>query len=195
MNFKTALVTGATSGIGEAVARLLASKGISLILTGRNGEKLAQLSTELKVPVETVIADLSLPQDRAIVAAKIRTTVPDLIINNAGIGLYGEAVALSKEKQMDIVTLNVEALTDLTLESARVLSEAKRPGVILNVASAAAFTVFPQFALYSASKAFVVQLSESMDWELKSQGIRVLASCPGVVATNFRERAKGGYQR
>jgi short-subunit dehydrogenase len=192
-NFKKALITGASSGIGEALARLLAKQGIALILTGRNRDHLERLKTELEtqVSVETIAADLERPTDRAIVLAKIREAVPDLVVNNAGVGLYGDAVQESKEKQMSILSLNVEALTELTLEAARALTQANAPGIILNVSSVAAFLVFPKFAVYSASKAYVNQFSESLDWELKSKGIRVLATCPGVVATHFRDRAGG----
>ncbi len=193
IKFKKALVTGANSGIGEAVARLLAKQGISLILTGRNLERLQRVQNELKelVPVEIIAADLAQPNERAIVIAKIREAKPDLLINNAGFGSYGDAVTHNKERQLGIITVDVEALADLTLEAARVLTQANLPGVILNVSSASAFLVFPKFAVYSASKAFVNQFSESLDWELKSKGVRVLAACPGIVATRFRENAGG----
>ena len=191
-SFSLALVTGATSGIGEAVSRLLAQKGIALILTGRQKEKLDSLSAELKVPVETVAADLSLPKERAVLAAKIRERVPDLVINNAGLSLYGDLLHSPKEKWTQMIQVNVEALTELSYEAIQALTSAKRKGVILNVASAAARVVpFPGFTVYSASKAFVVHLSESLDAETRAHGIRVLASCPGVVATALRERAGG----
>lgn len=191
--FKRALVTGATSGIGEALARLLAQNGMALILTGRNRERLERLAAELEtqVEVEIIVADLSQPIERAIVAAKIRDSVPDLVVNNAGLGLYGEVIKQSKEKELQMVRVDVEALVDLTLEAARALADSKQSGVILNVSSAVAWVLCPKLAVYSASKAFVNQFSESLDWELKSQGIRVLAACPGVVATRFRERAGG----
>ena len=191
--FKCALVTGATSGIGEAVARLLAEKGIPLLLTGRQKERLDQLAEELgkRVAVETFVADLSSPHEREILLAKIRERAPDLIINNAGLGLYGEAVKYPNAKSLEIVQVNVEALVDVAIEAARTLLAAKRPGVILNVSSAISQLVSPGFTIYGATKAFVNHFSESFDWELRGRGIRVLAACPGVVKTNFRERAGG----
>lgn len=191
--FTCALVTGASSGIGEAVARLLARKGIALIITGRNKDRLEQLAAELEsqVEVEIIVADLSRPVERAIVGAKIREKVPDLLINNAGSGLYGDIISHSNEMEMEVVRLDVEAVVDLTIEAARSLAHAKRQGVILNVSSVAPYFIFPYFAVYSSSKAFINQFSQSTDWELKAQGIRVLAACPGFVVTRFRERAGG----
>lgn len=193
LNFKCALVTGASSGIGEAVARLLASKGIALIITGRNRERLEKLATELerKVNVEIVVADLSRPIERAIVTAKIREKAPDLLINNAGSGLYGDIIEHTNEMELQVVRLDVESVVELTMETARVLASSKRQGVILNVSSAAPYFIFPKFAVYSSSKAFINQFSQSSDWELKAKGIRVLAACPGFVSTRFRERAGG----
>lgn len=191
--FKCALVTGASSGIGEAVARLLASKGIALIITGRNRDRLEKLAAEFerRVNVEIVVADLSRPIERAIVTAMIREKVPDLLVNNAGSGLYGDIIEHTNEMELEIVRLDVEAVVELTMEAARALAAAKRQGVILNVSSVSPYFIFPKFAVYSASKAFINQFTQSTDWELKAKGIRVLAACPGFVSTRFRERAGG----
>ncbi len=187
--FNYALVTGATSGIGEALCHLLAEKKISLIITGRDEEKLQALSEALPVPVKAIKADLT--ADREKVVGAIREYAPELIINNAGAGLYGEIFSHSTEAQMALMSLNCDALLQLTLEGAKTLRASGKRGVILNVSSAAAMLPFPCFSIYSATKAFVNQLSISLDAELNGYGIRVLAACPGMVRTHFRERAAG----
>ncbi len=194
MTFQKALITGASSGIGEALAKLLAEKGISLIIHGRDQEKLESLANDLRtlVPVEIVVADLTKPEERTKVIQAIHQAAPDLLINNAGMGLYGEALTFTTEDQMSMFRLNCDALLELTLEGARTLATHRRDGVILNVSSVAGFIPVPHFAIYSASKAFVTHVSESLDEELRLRGIRVLAACPGVVRTNFQKRAMRG---
>lgn len=189
--FQLAMVTGATSGIGEALAKLLAEKGIDLLLVGRNQEKLRELTLQLsqKVKVETLAADLENPSERVHVIEAIHRKVPDLVINNAGKGFYGDALSGSTEESMKLMELNGMAVMELTLESARTLFSFNKKGTILNVSSVAGFFIFPKFAVYAASKAFVTHLSESLDEEMKGYGIRVLNSCPGMVNTNFRSRA------
>lgn len=191
--FKLALVTGATSGIGESLCRLLASKGINLLITGRNTERLDELTTELskQVKVTKFTADLSAPDQRHWVLEQIHTHVPDLIINNAGFGLYGPALSHPTAEQLKILNVDGLALLEITLEAARTLRAHAKTGTILNVASAAAFFAFPELAVYSAVKSFVLQLSQSLDAELQSAGIRVLATCPGMVDTEFSKRAGG----
>lgn len=193
MNFDLALVTGASSGIGEALSYLLAEKGIALILHGRNAAKLEQIAAKLRlqVPVSILVADLSLPSDRAKVIDTIHEKQPDLVINNAGLGIYGPALCHETKKEAEILTVNSLAVLELALEAARTLISANKKGVVLNVSSAAAWPVSPGMAVYSASKAFANQFSESFDEETKPHGVRVLASCPGVVATEFSLRAGG----
>lgn len=192
-NFSLALVTGASSGIGEALCHLLASKGIALLITGRDAAKLECLASALQesVTVTAFSADLTDAAQRRIVIEKIHAYHPDLVINNAGMGLYGDAMTHSTEQQMRVFTLNADAVLELTLEAARTMMLHHKQGVILNVSSAAAFQIFPQFAVYAAAKAFVNHFSESFDEEMRSYGIRILASCPGMVKTTFTERAGG----
>ena len=189
--FNLALVTGATSGIGEAMAYLLADKGIDLLITGRSVERLEAIEKELKkkVNVTTLIADLSIDSEREVLIKKINRLKPDLVINNAGFGLYGLALSQPILENINMINLNVTALTHLTLESAKTLIESNKQGVILNVSSASDLLVFPGFAVYAASKAFVTQFSQSLDIELKEKGVRVLVACPGIVRTHFRLRA------
>jgi short-subunit dehydrogenase len=192
--FSLALVTGASSGIGTSLCRLLARQGIPLLVTGRNSERLNALAEELKtmVPVIALSADLSLPQDREKLVEKINAYAPDLVVNNAGFGLYGEALSYETKEQLEIVNINASTVLSLTLESARAMIAQGKKGVILNVSSSADFLVFPGLAVYAATKAFVTQFS--LDFEMRQHGVRVLAACPGVVETNFRSRASGVVQ-
>lgn len=187
--FTLALVTGASSGIGEALCRLLASKGIELILSGRNQAKLQEIAAGLPTHAEIIPADLANGATRSKIIEKIQQRVPDLVINNAGFGLYGEALSHSTKDQMEILAVNGNAVLEITLEAARAMINASKKGVILNVSSAAAMQVFPYFAVYSAAKTFVNQFSESLDWETRYHGVRILTSCPGMVATDFPNRA------
>jgi uncharacterized protein len=189
-----ALVTGASSGIGEALCHFLADKGIDLLITGRNNERLTALALDLqkKVKVVSFTADLAIAAQRAMVVEKIHIHAPDLVINNAGFGLYGEALTHTTGAQLEILEVNGNAVLELTLEAARTLITKNKAGVIMNVSSAAAFYVFPDLAVYSAAKTFVLQFSQSLDMELQScSGIRVLTCCPGMVETAFTTRAAG----
>lgn len=189
--FSKALVTGATSGIGEATARLLASKGISLILSGRNKEKLAALAKELRAVA--VVADLG--ESREPLISVIEEYIPDLVINNAGYGLYGEALSQARDNQLDILEVDAAAVLELSLAAAEALRNHGKEGVIMNVSSVAAFHPFPRFAVYAAAKAFVNHFSQSFDLEMRPYGIKVLAACPGMVSTRFRGRASLGKDR
>lgn len=194
--YSLALVTGASSGIGEALCRLLAGQGIDLLISGRNQEKLDRLKDELakKVTVTSFAADLSIPEERAMLIDKVRYFVPDLVINNAGYGLYGSVLSHETEASMELIEVDVNAVVQLSIEAARALASQKREGVIMNVSSIVAFFPFPNLALYAAAKAFVNSFSASFDHEMQPCGIRILAACPGQVDTHFRERA-GGKER
>ena len=192
--FQLALITGASGGIGESLARLLASKKINLIICGRHQERLELLKNELSqlVQVQVFSMDLEKKEARKELTKIIEERVPDLVVNNAGFGLYGDATVIDLEQQMNILELNISALTELSIVSGRALIKAGKKGVIHNVSSAGAFITFPSFALYSSSKAYVNHFSRSFDFEMKPYGIRVLASCPGIVLTKFRFRATLG---
>lgn len=190
--FNRALITGASSGIGEAVANLFASKGIPLLLTGRNQAKLEEMKASLGPDVDIVVADLASEEDRKKLVRQINDFKVDLLINNAGFGTYGEIVDEDPEALLDMIELDVNAVVELTVAAAKSMKKNGQKGVILNVSSAAAFHVLPNFAVYSASKAFLNSFSQAADFELMDDGIRVLASCPGRVATAFQARASGG---
>lgn len=196
-SFDLALVTGASSGIGEAFAELLADQGTALVISGRNQGRLNAVAERLrsKVEVSVVQADLSDVKERGKLVEVIKNRAPDLVVNNAGFGFYGEAVNLSTKKQMEMLEVDGAAVLELSLEGAKAMIEKGKKGVILNVSSAAAFQIFPYFAVYAAVKAFVNSFSQSFDEEVRAKGVRVLAACPGVVATRFRKRASQGKQQ
>lgn len=191
--FSLALVTGASSGIGLALCHLLANNGIDLIISGRNEAQLTLLANELKnkVKVITCVGDLLVPAERQQVIDTIHTHAPDLVINNAGFGLYGEILTYDTQSQLDILNINATVLLELSIEAARTLISRKKPGVIMNVASVAALSVFPNSAVYASAKAFVLQFSQAFDYEVEPHGVRVLVCCPGMVETNFSQRAAG----
>lgn len=189
---KKALITGASSGIGEALALKLAERDTGLILAGRDRSRLEALADRLRkqVSVRLEIGDLAQAVDRARLVAVIHHEAPDLVINNAGFGFYGNALGYETAPQLEMVDVNVRALLEMTLEAARTLVSKGRAGVILNVSSVAgAIPVMPYFSVYSATKVFVTRVSESLDFEFAPQGVRVLTSCPGVVSTRFQRRA------
>lgn len=184
-----ALVTGATSGVGEALARQLHREGATLLLVGRNGEKLNQLADELSAA--TLQCDLKSGEERRRLVEAIRSNPPDLVINCAGLGLYGDAIDHPIDKELEILEVNSLALTELTLESARVLIQAGRPGTILNISSALAFLPSPGGAVYGASKSYVNAFSQAIDYETQPHGVRVITLCLGQTATDFFRRAMG----
>lgn len=192
-HFSLALVTGASSGIGTALCHLLASKNIPLIITGRDIGRLNALAAELLPFVDVIVfgADLATLEGPAKIIKYMYEYQPDLVINNAGFGLYGEALTYETHEQLEIVQVNATTVLELTLEGARAMISAHKKGVILNVSSAAAKQVFPCLAVYAATKTFVNQVSEALDIELQPYGIRVLSACPGMVSTKFSSRAAG----
>jgi short-subunit dehydrogenase len=193
--FQLAIVTGASSGLGKALCQALAAQNIPLILVATNEEKLQNLASTLSVPCQIYAIDLKDGQERKKFLSWLTTQSPDLIINNAGCGLYGPALAHSTAEQSANVELNVQALLEITLEGARALLKQKRQGTIMNISSAAAFFPYPTHCLYAAAKSFVNQFSEGLDFELKPHGIRILASCPGMIDTAFSFRASGGISQ
>lgn len=189
--FRSALLTGASGGLGRALAQQLAEKKIPILLNGRDPAALEQLSATLcnLTQIETLACDLSAAAERQPLCSWIRRQVPDLVINNAGFALYGEALSYSETEQLEIFHVNAEAVLELTLVAARALIAAGEEGTIINITSAAAFHPCPAMAVYAASKAFVNEFSYSLDYELAPYGVRVLSSCPGMIDTEFRLRA------
>jgi len=192
--YHLAAITGASSGIGEALCFLLADKGCNLLISGRDRERLEIVAKRVrsKVSVEIVPADLGEKDQRERWVKALYHHAPDLVINNAGFGLLGDALDHETQAQVEILRIDAEAVLELTLEAARSLKGTSCSGTIVNVASAAAFQPFPRFAVYAAAKAFVKNFSEAFHEEMKPYGIKVLVACPGWVDTPFRHRAAQG---
>jgi hypothetical protein len=188
-----AVITGASAGIGAELARVFARHGHRLVLVARRGDRLEALASEIAAggnPKPLVLA-LDVQQHDAV--EKIRSALlqleiePQYIVNNAGFGVVGRAAELGLSEQLDMIDLNVRALTDLSLAFVESLS--RHRGGILNVASVAGFLPGPGSAVYYAGKAFVLSFSEALHVELAGRGIRVTCLCPGPVATEFQARA------
>jgi uncharacterized protein len=193
LKVQLALITGGSLGLGKALAHALAKRGVPLILVARSEENLKKAAAELPPSTQIFPADLSLASDRKELIALIQKKQPDLIINNAGFGLYGPALAHPVSDLREMVEVNVQALMEISLEGAKTLLSAKKKGVILNISSAAGFFSYPGLSVYAATKAFVNSFSGSFDAETKKQGVRVLTACPGQIDTGFRERASGNF--
>jgi short-subunit dehydrogenase len=187
---KTALITGASSGIGAAFARALAAQGTHLILVARSEAKLRDLATDLAaqhaIRTEALPCDLSRPEaaQQVFAATQQRGLPVDLLINNAGFATYGAFDRLDAEREQREILLNVAAVVDLTHRFLPAML-ARGSGAIVNVASTSAFQPTPYMAVYGASKAFVLSFSEALWAEYRSKGIRVLALCPGPTSTDF----------
>lgn len=188
----TALITGASSGIGEAFARRLASEGYDLFLVARSADKLEEICNELaskhSVNAGFLASDLTKPgSDAAVFEETERRGIKvGLLINNAGFGSMGDFARLPLERELEMIDLNVRSLVGLTHRYLIGMREQKE-GAIINVSSAAGFQPLPFMATYGATKAFVTTFSEAIAEENRPFGIQVLALCPGSTKTNFFE--------
>jgi short-subunit dehydrogenase len=188
---KTALITGASSGIGRAFAHALARRGMSVVLVARSEERLRALATELSgrhgIRSEVIPVDLS--QEDAIRQIQLevqqRGLVIDLLVNNAGFATNGYFETLSPERDHDQVMVDVTAVVDLTHAFVPALLERSPGAAIINVASTAGFQPLPYMAVYGASKVFVLSFSQALAEEYRTRGLRVLALCPGATETAF----------
>jgi short-subunit dehydrogenase len=197
---EVALVTGASGGIGEDLARLIAQSGRDLVLLARNAARLQSLADELsqahKITATVLAMDLSAEgaADSAARALAERQITIDLLINNAGYGSHGPFARAHPPEQQRMLQLNVVALTMLTQFLLPGMIERRR-GRILNVASTAAFQPGPLMAVYYASKAYVVSLSLALTEETAGTGVSVTCLCPGATRTGFQARAGMGKAR
>lgn len=185
-----ALVTGASSGIGRDMARYLASLGYTVYAVGRDERKLSDLKNELGEKIQVIIKDLSVKENSISLYEELKMENIDLVVNNAGFGVFGEFVDTDLEKEISLINTNITAvhiLTKLFLKD--MLRENK--GKILNVASIAGFAPGPLMGAYYASKAYVLRLTESVYEELKKKksDVTISALCPGPVDTNFNNVA------
>jgi uncharacterized protein len=190
----TALVTGASSGIGAEIARDLAARGHGATLVARREERLRELAEELAsthgVRAEFIGCDLGDAAARDALAAEIeaRGLEVEVLVNNAGFGGFGSFVEIGRERQLDMVRLNVEAVVDLMGRYLPAMQQRGR-GAVINIASVAAFQPLPDNATYAATKAFVLSLGEATHTELKGSGVALTTVCPGPVRTEFMDVA------
>lgn len=192
LSYRTALITGASSGIGECFAHQLAAAGTDLVLVARSQDKLEQLAVDLQRAhhrrVEVIALDLAEPGAAARLAAEVqqRGLEVDLLINNAGFGSASHFHVQVPERDQRMIALNVAAVVDLTHAFLPAMLKQHRGGVI-NLASMAAFQPTPYMTVYGATKAFVLSFTEGLWAEYRNSGLRFLAVCPGPVDTPFFE--------
>jgi short-subunit dehydrogenase len=193
MSRPTALVTGASSGIGLALSRVLAKNGHDVVLVARTASKLVDAANELQksgVSAGVIASDLSRPNAAGDIVAELkrRNIEIEILVNNAGYGLAGPFVDNDLQRELDMIQVNIVALTQLTKLLMRPMVARKR-GRILNVASTAAFQPGPLMAVYYATKAYVLSFSEAIADELRHSGVTVTTLCPGPTQTGFAEIA------
>jgi short-subunit dehydrogenase len=184
--FSSALVTGASSGIGEVFARKLAAAGVPTVVVARRADRLQALADEFD-GVEVLTADLlTMKGQRAVVARIADDQHPiELVVNNAGFGTNGLVHELDPDRLAEEIELNVAALTRLS-QAAVASMVPRHRGWLINVSSVASFQPAPRLAVYAATKAYVTSLSESLHEEVKSHGVHVTALCPGLTKTEFQ---------
>ncbi|NVB39032.1 SDR family oxidoreductase [Pseudenhygromyxa sp. WMMC2535] len=194
-NAPLALVTGASGGIGLEFARQLAAAGHDLVLVARSEAKLRALADELEsshsIRARVVAMDLGKPHAASELAAELDALglAVDVLINNAGFGLFGEFVDTELDEELAMIQLNIVALTELSKHLVRAM-KARGRGQVLNVASTAAFQPGPLMAVYYATKAYVLSFSEALAAELEGSGVSVTALCPGPTTSGFQAAAQ-----
>src|SRR5260370_10432942 len=192
----SALITGASAGIGREFARQLANRARTLVLVARREQRLNELRDELrnrnaKLNVHVRVADLSEKSqiDELVRWLENEEIDIDLLINNAGLGDVGPFATSPPQRNDEMLQVNVAALTHVTIKLQPAMISQKR-GAILNVSSSAGFLPIPEFNVYAATKAYVTSFSESLRAELRDTGVTVIALCPGPVHTEFGDVAK-----
>lgn len=189
---KTALVTGASSGIGAEFARQLAAGGYAVVLVARRKDRLDKLASEIRkdpgVAVEVIEADLSSPAGVSAVQDRIARGDVGMLVNNAGFATNGPFADLPLDRELEEIDLNVRALTQLSHAALQHMKEKKR-GTIINVASTGAYQPIPYMSTYAATKAYVLSFSEGLHEEAKAYGVTVTCLCPGGTRTEFQQVA------
>lgn len=192
MALTTALITGASSGIGYEISKVLAAEGHDLVLVARREERLTQLAQYLRkdfnVRVRVMVADLTLLSeiDRIFDTLKNENIPVDILVNNAGLGSWGPLTADDQNTEIQQIQVNVLATTYLTKKFA-VEMVRRGLGKILNIASLSGFAPWPYMAVYGATKAYIVSFSEALRSELKGTGVSVTVSCPGPTSSEFHK--------
>ena len=185
-----ALITGASSGIGLDIAKYLATKKYELILVARNKEKLEKIQESLPTKVTIIVADLSNEQKVKELYILTKKENIDILINNAGFGLFGDFTTTDLQQEIDMINTNIKAVHILTKEFLKDM-EKKNSGYILNVASSAAFQPGPLMSTYYATKSYIYQLTEALWYEQKKKktNVHISVLCPGPIDTNFNKTA------
>jgi len=192
---RTALITGATSGIGYELSKVFAKNGYNLVLVARNGQKLEQVASEISQ--QSAVKTYLIPKDLAVVSSpneifdelRNKSINIDVLINNAGFNEYGHFIETNLENELQMLQVNIVSLTHLTKLFLPGMVE-KNYGKILNVGSTGSFAPGPLNAVYCATKAYVLSFSEAIASELKDTKVTVTALCPGATKTQFAKRAK-----
>ena len=193
MTERVTLITGASAGIGAELARLFASKGHRVVLVARRADRLTTLAGEIVAAggAAPIVIACDLTQKgagdqiaEALTAAGVEV---EYVVNNAGFGVFGKAIQRDRAEQLDMIMINIRALTDLSLRFSDQLI--RHRGGLLNMGSVAAFMPGPGMAVYYASKAYVLSFTEAMRAELAPHGVRVTVVCPGPVPSEFQARA------
>ena len=191
-----ALVTGASSGIGEQYARQLSKRGHRVAIVARRHERLARLADELGGPERAVAiaADLSMPEDRDRLAARLDELGArvEVLVNNAGFGIYEPFVESGRERELNQLRVLTEAPLDLMARYLPAMVERRR-GAIINMSSSAGFQALPYNAGYSAAKGYLLLLSEAVHAEVEEYGVTVTVVCPGPVPSGFQQASDAGY--
>jgi len=188
MKKRTALVTGASSGIGAVFARELARDGYAVTCVARSRDKLEGLVTELGSGHRILVADLAARDQLQLVAADVERSGYSLLVNNAGYGIYGRFEEIALDRQEHLMTVNMNALVRL---SHAFLKKAVAGDALINVSSALSLLTYPGGAVYAATKAFVTNFTESLWYENRDRGVYVMALLPGVTETQFHATATG----
>ncbi len=193
-NTETVLITGASSGLGKDFAQIFAEKGYNLVLVARSEEKLNKIAKDLeekyKIKATVLVKDLSEADSATKIyfELKNRDINIDVLINNAGFGKIGAFIDEKLSTYTEMLNLNVTTLTEMTALFLPEMIE-RNKGKILNIASTAAFQSLPNFGVYAATKAYVLNFTEALHYELKDTNIAVTALCPGPTVTGFAKRA------
>mgnify|MGYP001604956925 CR=1 FL=1 len=186
----TALITGASSGIGRVFAKKLAAQGTDLVLVARSEDKLKDLASDLEqqfqINAHVIVQDLTQPDGVSHVVHQVNAwgLAIDGLVNNAGFGDYGAFGDRSRQRQLDMIQLNITSLVDLTHQFLPAMQQ-RRSGAIVNVSSIAGFQPMPYLSVYAATKAFVLSFSEALWVENRDYGVKVVALCPGPTETEF----------
>lgn len=192
---KTALITGASSGIGETFAQELAARNTNLVLVARSEDKLHKLANQLqnqyKIQTDVIVQDLTAPAAAKTLFETVtqKQLIIDLLVNNAGFGDYGAFAQRPLEKQVNMIQLNITALVELTHLFLPGMQQ-RQSGAIINVSSIGGFQPIPYLSVYAATKAFVLSFSEALWAENRDFGVKILALCPGPTESDFFQKAE-----